>query len=160
MLRKTAKSVEKITKEIKKTCEDMVQTMRTNKPKGVGLAAPQVGISLRIFVMEPEPGNLFCVINPQILMSNGTFVDTEGCLSVPGVYYKVKRAEKILVTYFDVLTGKKEKREFEKYAARVFQHEFDHLNGVIFTDYCETVDELEFVENIKIPPKLIERFKS
>ena len=160
MLRKTARSVEKITKEIKKTCEEMVQTMRTNQPKGVGLAGPQVGIPQRVFVMEPQPGSVFCIVNPQILTSYGNLVETEGCLSVPGIYYQVNRAEKIQVTYIDALSGKKERREFEKFAARIFQHELDHLNGVIFTDYCEKIDELEFVENIKIPPKLLERFKS
>jgi peptide deformylase len=160
VLRKTAKSVDKITKEIRETCEQMVVTMKSVKPKGVGLAAPQVGIPLRIFVMEPEQNLIFFIANPQILKSTGNVVESEGCLSVPGVYYKVKRAEKILVSYIDIMTGKKEKREFEKYAARIFQHETDHLNGIIFTDYCQSIDELEFQENIKIPPKLIERFKS
>jgi peptide deformylase len=160
ILRKTAKSVVKITKELRETCEEMIQTMRTVKPKGVGLAGPQVGIPLRIFVMEPEPNVTFCIANPQILSRSGDIVDTEGCLSVPGVYYKVNRAEKILVSYINILDGKKYKKEFEKYAARIFLHELDHLNGVIFTDYCETIDELEFKENIKIPPKLLERFKS
>jgi peptide deformylase len=64
-----------------------------------------------------------------------------------------------LVTYIDVRDGKKNKLEFEKYAARIFQHELDHLNGIVFTDYCKSIDELEFQENIKIPPKLLERYK-
>jgi peptide deformylase len=160
VLRKNAKSVDKITKEIRETCEQMMITMKSAKPKGVGLAGPQVGIPIRIFVMEPEPNVVFFIANPQILKSSGSVIESEGCLSVPGVYYNVKRAEKILVTYIDIMTGKKEKREFAKYAARVFQHETDHLNGIIFTDYCQSIDELEFQENIKIPPKLLERFKS
>jgi peptide deformylase len=69
ILRKTAKSVEKITKELKDLCEEMILTMRTVKPKGVGLAGPQVGIPLRIFVMEPEPNKTYCIANPQILSS-------------------------------------------------------------------------------------------
>jgi peptide deformylase len=160
ILRKTAKSVDKITKEIRETCDQMMDVMKSVKPKGVGLAGPQVGIPLRIFVMEPELNVSFYIANPQILKSSGSVIDAEGCLSVPGVYYKVKRAQTILVSYIDVKTGKKCKREFEKYAARVFQHETDHLNGIIFTDYCQSIDELEFQENSKIPPKLLERFKS
>lgn len=159
VLRKNAKSVDKITKEIRETCEHMVETMRTVKPKGVGLAGPQVGISLRIIVVEPEPNVVYYMANPQILQSTGKVYESEGCLSVPGVYYKVCRAEKILLSYIDVFSGKKLKREFEKYPARIIQHEIDHLNGIIFTDYCQSIDELEFQENIKIPPKLIERFK-
>lgn len=160
ILRKTAKSVEKITKELKDICEEMILTMRTVKPKGVGLAGPQVGIPFRIFVMEPEPNKTYCIANPQILSSSGNAIDTEGCLSVPGVYSKVNRAEKILVSFLNVRDGKKYKLEFEKYAARIFQHELDHLNGIVFTDYCKSIDELEFQENIKIPPKLLERYKS
>jgi peptide deformylase len=160
ILRKSAKSVDRITKEIRESCEQMLVTMKSVKPKGVGLAGPQVGIPLRIFVMEPEVDSVFFIANPQILKSTGSVIESEGCLSVPGVYYKVKRAEKILVSYIDIITGKKHKREFEKYAARVFQHETDHLNGIVFTDYCQSIDELEFQENIKIPPKLLERFKS
>lgn len=160
ILRKSAKSVDRITKEIKDLCEGMVQMMRTAKPRGVGLAAPQIGISLRIFIMEPEPNLLLFYANPEILKAEGKAIDFEGCLSVPGVNAKVFRAKKILISAINVKTGRKIRHEIEDFPARIFQHELDHLNGVIFTDYIHSIKQLEFQEDILIPPKLLERFKT
>lgn len=97
---------------------------------GIGLAAPQVGVSKRIFVMGNE-AKLYACINPEVIEGNGQVMDKEGCLSFPDLWLSVKRHETIKVKYFNVL-GEEIVTEFSGLIARVFQHERDHLDGICF----------------------------
>lgn len=108
--------------------KNLAKTMIENN--GIGLAAPQVGVLKRIFVMGNEQ-KLYACINPEIISGEGEYVDTEGCLSFPNLWLKVKRQEKIKVRYHNAL-GEEIVTEFNGLMARVFQHERDHLDGVCF----------------------------
>jgi peptide deformylase len=158
VLRKKAKSVQHFDAELKLLCKKMIDTMRNSQPRGVGLAAPQVGISLRLIAVEQEAGKIICLANPEILQTKGEQVDNEGCLSIPGVYANVKRSKHILVRAIDPL--KKISIEFEAsgFFSRVIQHEIDHLNGVLFTDYFDDLSALELAEDVAIPEALIKRY--
>ncbi len=158
VLRKKARSVQNFDIEIRKLCKKMIETMRSSTPRGVGLAAPQIGISLRLMVVEHEPGNTLCLANPEILSSSNGQIDQEGCLSIPGVYANVKRAETIILRAMDPI--KKESIEFKAsgFLSRIIQHEIDHLNGILFTDYFDDLSLLELSDNTTIPESLIKRF--
>ena len=108
--------------------KDMAKAMMENN--GIGLAAPQIGILKRIFVMGNEQ-KLFACINPEILEGKGEYMDQEGCLSFPNLWLNVKRYEKVKVKYYNAL-GEEIISEFEGIIGRVFQHERDHLDGVCF----------------------------
>jgi peptide deformylase len=103
--------------------------------RGVGLAAPQVGVSRRIMIVCPSgaPGEEEVVLDPEILERHGEAEGDEGCLSLPGVYGPVVRAERVRVRFRD-LDGRTHERELEDFAARVFQHEHDHLEGIMFPE--------------------------
>lgn len=133
ILRKKAKRIAKIDENIKKLAEDMMETLKS--ADGVGLAAPQVGRSLRMIVVSYEEKDMV-LINPEIIEKEGESVDIEGCLSVPGVEIPVKRAEKITLT-FQNLRGRTQKIKAEGMWARIFQHEIDHLDGVLIVDKIE-----------------------
>ena len=130
VLKKKAASVKKVTPVHAKLMDDMVETMR--QAPGIGLAAPQVGISERIIVVELE-NNLYCLANPKITKKSGKQVCMEGCLSVPGLEGPVQRAEKICVTGMDK-RGHQVKVDAEGLLAVVFQHEIDHLDGILFVE--------------------------
>ncbi len=146
VLRKKAKSIniEKIDSEIKDLIYDMIEVMRENK--GIGLAAPQIGISKRIFVIDteylkisPEKG---IIINPEIEESSEDINShEEGCLSVPNVYAPVKRPIGIKYSYYTI-EGKKVRGEDNSFWARVFQHELDHLDGILFIDKVDRFNKL------------------
>ena len=130
VLAETAKPVE-ITPELVKLLDEMVPFMRS--ARGVGLAAPQIGISGRFFVMDAGD-KVRKVINPEIVSFGSNQIEMdEGCLSLPGVHRKVRRPKKINVRYTSE-TGEVIEEELKNLPARVFQHEFDHLNGTVFTD--------------------------
>jgi peptide deformylase len=135
ILRVKAEPVEQIDESIPKLLDDMVQTMHSSC--GVGLAAPQVGVSKRIIVIDTSAGEddgmILRVINPEIIASEGEQVGEEGCLSVPGEYEPVRRFDKITVKALSE-DGKPYTMEAEGFLARVFQHEIDHLDGVLFID--------------------------
>jgi peptide deformylase len=103
--------------------------------RGVGLAAPQVGIARRLMLVCPsgEPGDEVVVVNPEISAVSGREIDTEGCLSFPGIFGDVERAHRIRVRYRD-LDFRSREMDLEGFVARVFQHEFDHLEGRVFID--------------------------
>ena len=131
VLRKRAKPVTKFDDNLEKTIERMIETMYHYD--GVGLAAPQVGISQRFFVMDVGNGPV-AVINPEILeIDPETEVAEEGCLSFPEIFVEIERSKRIKVRYQNT-KGEYVEEELEGYAARVFQHEFDHLNGVLIID--------------------------
>lgn len=142
VLRKKAKPVTKVNANIRKLLDDMAETMY--EAPGVGLAAPQVGVSKRIVVLDPhdEETGLIHLINPEIVFREGWVQGTEGCLSVPGYVGDVYRYEHIKVTALD-RNGHKAYYDVEGWLARIFQHEIDHLDGILYTDKCSDLREVE-----------------
>ncbi|EEU03660.1 peptide deformylase [Eubacterium saphenum ATCC 49989] len=136
LLRKKARPVGEVTDRIKLLLQDMEETM--HKEGGVGIAAPQVGILKRMFIMEPVQGSPEYVIDPEIIKASGEQECEEGCLSVPGVVGTVIRPEKIEVKYTG-LDGKERRRLLTEFEAIVFSHEFDHLEGVLFIDKASNI---------------------
>ena len=130
VLHKVAAPVKKVTPEIKDLVEEMFKIMVDGV--GVGLAAPQVGESIRLLVFETADDR-GALINPQILRMEGSEVGSEGCLSLPMLHGDVERATEIIVRYTDE-NGKKRTTTWYDFEARVVQHEMDHLDGVLLTD--------------------------
>ncbi|WP_408022630.1 peptide deformylase [Streptobacillus canis] len=131
ILRKKSEEVTEFNDELRATLDEMVETMRL--AKGIGLAANQVGIDKRFFVLEIED-EVFKVVNPEIVKFGEEIVEfEEGCLSIPGIYKKVLRPETIFVRYQDE-NGNVIERELSDIESRAFQHEFDHLDGILFID--------------------------
>jgi peptide deformylase len=132
VLRQRAREVEGITDLHKKLITDMFDTMRD--APGVGLAAPQVGVMERIFVWETEDQS-GAFINPNIITRSPTAEDDEeGCLSLPGIVYEVRRSSDVTIEGLDA-DGNSIKMEASGLLARIFQHEVDHLDGVLFIDH-------------------------
>ncbi|MZH42199.1 MAG: peptide deformylase [Nitrospinae bacterium] len=135
VLRKLCLPVENIDGELVTLAENMVET--TLAAPGVGLAANQIGLPWRLFVVnigvETDKENLVTVVNPEITAMEGSEVGEEGCLSIPDVIAEVNRASQIEIKGYD-LDGNEVRYEAEGYLARAFQHEMDHLNGVLFWD--------------------------
>ncbi|MDR2426266.1 MAG: peptide deformylase [Endomicrobium sp.] len=135
ILRKKTESVVEINEEIKKLISDMFETMYA--APGVGLAASQIGILLRICVIDVHPDGKsapLAMINPEIIEGENKILAEEGCLSFPGLYEKVKRFERVTVEYMD-LDGKRLRIKSEGFLAKAVQHEIDHLYGKLFIDY-------------------------
>lgn len=130
ILRKKSKIVEKIDEKILQLLDDMVETMI--QEDGVGLAAPQIGILKRIVVIDIGEG-VFKMINPSILESGGSSIDSEGCLSVPDESGNVERPEWVKAKYTDV-DGKEVIIEANGFFARAICHELDHLEGILYID--------------------------
>jgi peptide deformylase len=131
VLRQPGREVERVTGIHRRLIADMIQTMR--EAPGVGLAAPQVGVIERIFVWEVEDGH-GAVINPVIVeRSDEEVEEEEGCLSLPGILYPVRRSLRVAVEGLDQ-DGNAIRLEGEELLARVFQHEIDHLDGKLFID--------------------------
>lgn len=130
VLKQVAQPVDHVNKKMRAFIEDMAETMY--KTDGVGLAAPQVGVSKRIIVVDDGNG-LQALINPQIIKGEGSQWGPEGCLSVPGYFGDVERYEKVTVTAIDP-NNKKLRIEAEGFLARIFQHEIDHLEGHLFIE--------------------------
>lgn len=144
ILRKHCREITEVTDRIRITMEDMLETMRAEM--GVGIAGPQVGVMRRMFVAEPEPGRVYFMIDPQITEKEGSQIGEEGCLSVPGLVGTVERPQKIKIKALD-LDGKPQEYVFEDFDARVMCHEYDHLEGILYTDIATDVhDPLEDVE--------------
>lgn len=143
VLLKKAEPVEKITPEIRKLLEEMTKALKTSDI-GIGLAAPQVGVSLRIFLASPTlqskrkgEARIYTFINPEILSKPDPVrkpddKTLEGCLSIPDVWGPVKRSEQVRLSYMDE-TGKKRTKTFTGNMAIIIQHEVDHLHGTLFT---------------------------
>lgn len=129
-LRKVSREVKIINKHILTLLDDMKETLHMED--GVGLAAPQVGVLRRVAIVEYED-KYYELINPKIIKCSGETVEEEGCLSVIGIRGKVKRPQTIKVTYLD-RNGKRRKIEISDILARIFCHEIDHLDGVLFVD--------------------------
>ncbi|MDR2351402.1 MAG: peptide deformylase [Endomicrobium sp.] len=134
ILRKKSGLVQKISKDIKRLTEDMFETMYSLR--GLGLAAPQVGVSLRVCVIDIDPDKKLplVMINPKIASSSDKILEQEGCLSLPEIFADVKRFSNIVAEYTD-LEGKNKTIEAKSLLARAIQHEIDHLDAKIFIDY-------------------------
>ncbi len=144
VLRRKAHKITTFDKDLQVLVDDMIETLRD--APGVGLAAPQVGISERLIVVEygddedeTVPKKLYVVINPEIIQASEEKVEgIEACLSIPKLMGEVERSEKITVKGFN-RHGKPVKIKAEGWMARIFQHEIDHLEGVLFTDRATRV---------------------
>jgi peptide deformylase len=144
VLKQKAKKVPAIDGSIKKLIRDMLETMHA-EPGRVGLAAPQVGVPLRVIVIGmPEEEDLV-LINPQIVRRRGERIIDEGCLSVPGYFGQIKRAESITVKGRD-RDGKEARLKAEGLLAQVLEHEIDHLNGTLYIDHPEVRETLRKIE--------------
>lgn len=151
VLREDAIKVEKIDAEVIKLIDDMVDTMKN--AGGVGLAAPQVGSNKRIFVIDVEDGIVRKVINPEFLEFSDEIVEhEEGCLSIPGVYKKVKRPARVKIKYQNE-KGEEVIEEAEGLLSRAFQHENDHLNSILFVDKISPVAKRMVSKKLQILKK-------
>jgi len=139
-LRKKSLAVKSIGPAERILVDAMIQTMREHK--GIGLAAPQVGINQRILVADIGDGPI-AVINPQIIKKVGSQKLEEGCLSIPNVSIAIKRPRKIVVKYLDI-EGEVVEEVYEDLIARVIQHEIDHLDGKLIVDYANKAEREEF----------------
>ena len=138
VLKQVCEPVERIDKKLKHLLDDMAETMYASE--GVGLAAPQVGVPLRMAVINVDKKKLYELINPTITEREGTAVDQEGCLSFPGIFGDVERAEKVRVEYTNRY-GKKRFVEADGLLARCLQHEIDHLDGKLFIEIANNLHE-------------------
>jgi len=150
VLRIKAEPVTNIDDSLNKLLDDMVDTM--HESKGVGLAAPQVGVSKRVIVVDTSVGEdsemIYKLINPEIISEAREQLGEEGCLSVPGEYENVRRADQVTLKAMN-LDGDTYTIEAEGFLARVFQHEIDHLNGILFIDKLPSYKKDTLKKSIK-----------
>lgn len=147
ILRQKAKKVHHFDPSLQKLVDDMFETMR--EANGVGLAAPQIAQSIRVFVAEYEDRKV-AVFNPEIVKAEGEEAGQEGCLSIPGyIGENIRRATKVLVKGQDV-RGKAIRVNAEGWFARILQHEIDHLDGVLFIDRLDDAKDLHEVQESDI----------
>lgn len=153
ILRKQAKAVKNVDGVLIKTADAMFDLMYENN--GVGLAAPQIGVSKRILVLDvrQEGFPVYVMINPRITGREGSGENEEGCLSLPDIFGEVERAERVQVSFVD-RDGKEQTLEAEGLLARAIQHEIDHLNGVLF------IDRLDKARRHLVDPQLRELAES
>lgn len=142
VLRKVAEPVTEINDEIKKIVNDMLDTLYASE--GVGIAAPQIGVSKRIIIIDTNPTEAsvkpLVIINPEIVEVSGEIKEQEGCLSIPDVRGEVKRYERVVVEGLD-LDGNKIRVEGTDLLARALQHEIDHINGKLFIDHLSKLKQ-------------------
>ena len=136
VLRKKSRPVTEVNDRIRTILDDMAETMHA--AYGVGLAAPQVGILRRMFVVQVDDEHLYELINPEIVETDGDQYGEEGCLSVPGYVGLVHRPEHVKIRGLD-RNGKPVEYDGEGLLARAFMHEYDHLDGIIYTDKADNV---------------------
>lgn len=137
ILKEICQPVERVDKKIRQLLDDMAETMYAKD--GVGLAAPQVGESLRVVVMDCQDDHgLLELVNPVITHREGSAIDTEGCLSVSDIYGEVERAERVRVEFLN-RRGKKQRLTATGLLARCIQHELDHLDGQLFIDIAKSL---------------------
>ncbi len=146
ILREKSKKVKDFGEALQVLIDDMVETMHA--ANGAGLAAPQVGVLQQVIVIQlpddeedPQSGKLFTLCNPQIIGADGEEESEEGCLCLPGWVGEVKRATSVTVKAQDH-RGKKVRIKAEGFLARVFQHETDHINGILYIDRVESPDKI------------------
>jgi peptide deformylase len=146
ILREKAIPVSKVDSDIRELVDDMIETMYVEG--GVGLAAPQIGISKRIIIIDTEEKGVIVLINPVIIKREGETKEEEGCLSVPGIFSIVKRSAVITVEALD-LDEKKIRLTQEGFLAIALQHEIDHLDGYLFIDRLSPAKRLMIKNKLK-----------
>lgn len=151
VLRKETEQVEVFDENLKQLAQDMAETMYD--APGIGLAAPQVGKSLKLIVVDtskdPEEQKIFLtMVNPEIIAREGDQVDEEGCLSVPDITATVKRSKKVTVAYQDLEGNSHEMETGDRFAV-VMQHEIDHLNGILFIDHLSSLKRNLYKKKVK-----------
>ena len=157
ILRKKSKKVKHFGEALQVLIDDMVETMHA--ANGMGLAAPQVGVLERVIIVQlpedeedPQSGKIFALCNPQIVRADGEEESEEGCLCLPGYVGAVKRAAYVTVKAQD-RQGKKVRIKAEGLLARAFQHESDHLDGILYIDRVESPDKIRRI----VPPEEVEQ---
>jgi peptide deformylase len=144
ILKQKSKRVKAIDGSIKKLIGDMIETLHA-VPGRAGLAAPQVGVPLRVIVIGIAEEEDIVLVNPEIVRKTGKRMVTEGCLSIPGYFGVVKRSESVRAKGRDA-SGKEIKIKANELLAQALEHEIDHLNGVLYIDHLESPDKLYKVE--------------
>ncbi|HEY93015.1 MAG TPA: peptide deformylase [Dehalococcoidia bacterium] len=144
VLRQKAKRVRTIDGSIQKLIDDMIETMHA-VPGRVGLAAPQVGVSLRVIVIGVPEEEDIILVNPEIVQRTGERLVDEGCLSIPGYIGEIKRAVSVKVKGRN-RNGKEIRITANDLLAQALEHEIEHLNGVLYIDYLESMDKLHKIE--------------
>ena len=145
VLREKAKKVARVDMSIQRLIDDLAETMLA--APGAGLAANQIGVALRVCVVKGDENQIWGLVNPVIVKSAGSQVGFEGCLSKPGWVGEVERHESVVVKGLN-RHGKEVRIKSEGFTARAFQHELDHLDGVLFTDRLTSLDTLRRVEDL------------
>ena len=143
VLRQKSKRVKLIDSSIQRLIGNMLETMHS--ASGVGLAAPQVGTLLRVIVIGIPGEEDIALINPEVVRRTGERLVTEGCLSIPGYFGEIKRAESVRVKGRN-LNGKEIRIKANELLAQALEHEIDHLNGVLYIDYLESPHKLHKIE--------------
>ena len=144
VLRQKTKRIRTIDKSVKKLIADMLETLHAEEGRA-GLAAPQVGVSLRTAVIGIPDEEDIILINPEIVRKKGERLVSEGCLSVPGYVGRIKRAESVTAKGRDI-SGKEIRIRAEGLLAQALEHEIDHLDGVLYVDHVESEDDLRRIE--------------
>jgi len=138
-----ARPVEIFGEKVQRLVEEMLETMHAHD--GVGLAAPQIGLRRRVFVLQEPDADPIAFVNPEIVSMEGEAEGEEGCLSMPGIYAKVPRATRLLVRAQEP-TGEAFEMEAEDFLARIIQHETDHLNGILFPERLDLLTRQDKLE--------------
>ena len=146
VLREKAKKVARVDTSIQRLIDDLAETMLA--APGAGLAAPQIGVPLRVCVVKGDDNQIWALVNPTIVKSDGTQVGYEGCLSYPGWVGEVARYENVVVKGRN-RRGKEVRIKSSGFTARAFQHELDHLDGILFIDRLTNLDTLRRVEELE-----------
>ena len=143
VLRQKAKKISRIDSSVQRLIDNMIETM--HQANGVGLAAPQVGLSLRVIVVQMPGEEPIALINPEIVKRTGEQEVTEACLSVPGYYGEIKRSAEVTVKGKD-RRGKAVRIKATGLMAEALEHEMDHLNGMLYIDHVESPEKLHKIE--------------
>jgi len=151
VLRRKAKRVSRVDESLNRLIDDMIETMYD--ASGCGLAAPQVGVSLKIAVIGMPDEDVIVLVNPEVVKKSGERTVIEGCLSVPGYRGEIKRAEQVTVKAFD-RNGKAFRIKADELLAEALEHEIDHLNGILYIDHLESPDKLEKITNEDNTPEI------
>jgi peptide deformylase len=144
ILRQKTKKIRSIDRSVKKLIEDMLETLHVDEGRA-GLAAPQVGVSLRLTVICMPGEDDIILINPQIVRRKGERLVSEGCLSIPGYTGQLMRAESVTADGLDA-NGKEVRIKADGLLSQALEHEIDHLNGVLYIDYPGVTDSLRKIE--------------
>jgi peptide deformylase len=146
VLREKAKRVSRVDTSIQRLIDDLAETMLA--APGAGLAAPQIGVPLRVCVVKGDENQIWALVNPEIVKHDGVQVGYEGCLSYPGWVGEVARYETVVVKGRN-RRGKEVRIKSSGFTARAFQHELDHLDGILFIDRLTNLDTLRRVEDLE-----------